>query len=810
MEKPIINIQNLSFPNQQASDEEKKTEAYGLSVGRAIESEWFRQTGGSCRFYNQHSDFHNTRLYARGEQSIQQYKNLLAVNGDMSHLNLDWSIIPIMPKFVDVLVNGMNDRLYKIKVESQDVMSAEKKNIFQDMVEVDMNAKDFLAQTKEQFGVDINSVPQDDIPETEEELSLYMQLKYKPSIEIAEETAIDSILSGSNYSDHIKPKINYDLAVLGIGGAKHSFNTKSGAIVEYVDPASCVWSYTEMDDFHDCFYFGEVKQVHYTELRKINPNLTDDQLNEAKRIGAAWINHFPAYNNINDSAFNNEVVNILYFNYKTESRHVYKKKNLENGGSKVIRKDGKFNPPKEDAELFQRVDNVIDVWYDGALILGSNIIVKWELLKNMVRPKAASQKVVANYVFNAPRMYKGIIESSTKRMIPFANQLQLTGLKMQQVKSRIVPDGVFIDADGLNEVDLGTGAAYGPEEALKLYFQTGSVIGRSQTVDGEFNNARIPIQELTSNSGQSKMNALINDYQYNLNMIRDCIGINEARDGSTPNPDALVGVQKMAALSSNTATNHILRAGLRISKDLAYGLSLRISDILEYSDFKEEFAMQIGKYNVAILNDIKDLYLYSFGMFIELEPDEEQKAQLEANIQMALSQGQIDLEDAIDLRHIKNLKLANELLKLKRKKKAKALQESEQQKAQYQMQTNMQSQQAAAEAKAAEMQSQAQTKIAVIQAQSQADIDKMNAEVEAKKVLMELEFSYQMQLKGVDDQKLMQRDDKKEEAKNKRVDQEASRQSKLIDQRKNNTAPIDFESNEDSLDSFDLSSFNPR
>jgi hypothetical protein len=306
------------------------------------------------------------------------------------------------------------------------------------------------------------------------------------------------------------------------------------------------------------------------------------------------------------------------------------------------------------------------------------------------------------------------------------------------------------------------------------------------------------------------MNALIGDYQYNLNMIRDCIGINEARDGSTPNPDALVGVQKMAALSSNTATNHILRAGLRISKDLAYGLSLRISDILEYSDFKEEFAMQIGKYNVAILNDIKDLYLYSFGMFIELEPDEEQKAQLEANIQMALSQGQIDLEDAIDLRHIKNLKLANELLKLKRKKKAKALQESEQQKAQYQMQTNMQSQQAAAEAKAAEMQAMSQTKIAVIQAQSQADIAKMAAEVEAKKVLMELEFSYQMQLKGIDDQKLMQRDDKKEEAKNKRVDQEASRQSKLIDQRKNNTAPIDFESNEDSLDSFDLSSFNPR
>lgn len=810
MEKPIIDIKNLSFPNQFATDEEKKTPAYGLKVGRAIESEWFRQTGGGCKFYNQYGDFHNTRLYARGEQSIQQYKNLLAVNGDMSHLNLDWSIIKVIPKFVDVLTNGMNDRLYKIKVESQDIMSAEKKNLFQDMVEVDMASKDFMAQTKEQFGVDINSIPHDEIPETDEELELYMQLKYKPSIEIAEETAIDSILEGSNYKDYIKPKVNYDLVTIGIGAVKHSFNTSVGAIVEYVDPADCVWSQTKAGDFNDCFYFGEVKQVHYTELRKINPNLTDTELLEAKQYGSAWINHFPAYNNVNDSAFNDEIVNILYFNYKTESKHVYKKKKLANGGSKILRKEGNFNPSKEDADLFERVDNVIDVWYDGAIVLGSNIVLKWELLKNMVRPKAASQRVLPSYVFNAPQMYRGVIESSTKRMIPIGDQLQLTAIKMQQVKSRIVPDGVFIDADGLNEVDLGTGAAYGPEEALKLYFQTGSVIGRSQTTDGEYNNAKIPIQELTSNSGQSKMSALWGDYQNLLNMLRDCVGVNEIRDGSTPNPDALVGVQKLAALSSNTATNHILKAGLKISKDLAVGLSLRISDILEHSDFKEEFAMQIGKFNVAILEDIKELYLYSFGMFIELEPDEEQKAQLEANIQMALSRDQIDLEDAIDLRHIRNLKLANELLKLKRKNKAKKAEQAEQMKAQYQMQANMQSQQAAAESKQAELQAQSQTKIAVIQAQSQADIAKMAAEVEAKKELMAIEFEYQMQLKGTDDQKLIERDNKKEEAKDKRVDKEATAQSKLIDQRKNNTAPIDFESSNDSLDSFDLSEFTPR
>ena len=288
----------------------------------------------------------------------------------------------------------------------------------------------------------------------------------------------------------------------------------------------------------------------------------------------------------------------------------------------------------------------------------------------MVRPKSASQHAIPNYIAVAPRMYKGVIESLVRRMIPLADQIQITHLKLQQVMSRIVPDGVFIDADGLNEVDLGTGNAYNPEDALRLYFQTGSVVGRSYTQDGEFNNARVPIQQLNSNSGQSKISALINNYNHYLNMIRDITGLNEARDGSTPDPNALVGVQKLAALNSNVATRHILDGSLYVARALAEALSYRISDILEYSDFTEEFTNQIGRYNVSILNQIKDLYIYDFGIFIEMSPDEEEKAQLEANIQMALSKNDINLEDAIDIREIKNLKLANQLLKLKRQKKS--------------------------------------------------------------------------------------------------------------------------------------------
>jgi hypothetical protein len=807
--KPSVIIYPGQFPNALVSDEEKQTIEYGLRVGKAIEGEWFKRKNNTCRFYDQWGEYHRLRLYARGEQPVQKYKDELAINGDMSMLNLDWTPIPIIPKFVDIVVNGMNDRLFKIKAEAQDVMSAEKKSLFQDMIEADMVAKDFLELTKEEYGIDAYNVNPEELPENDEELSLYMQMKYKPSIEIAEEIAIDTVLKMNDYLE-LKRLFDYDMTTLGIGVMRHTFLINDGVKIDYVDPANWIHSYTEKPDFSDCYYFGEVKQVHYTELLKINPNLTKEELEEIKNASSAWYDYFPIIRQYQDDAFLNEVVTLLYFNYKTDMRFVWKKKLLENGGERVIRKDGNFNPPVEEGMMFERVEAVRDAWYEGILVGGTNILVKWELMKNMVRPKSATQKALPNYVAYAPRMYKGNIESLVRRMIPFADQIQLTHLKLQQVMARVVPDGVFIDADGINEVDLGTGAAYNPEDALKLYFQTGSVIGRSYTQDGEFNNGRVPIQELSSNSGQSKMAALINVYNYNLNMIRDVTGINEARDASTPSPDALVGVQKLAALNSNTATRHILTAGLNVTKRMAECISIRIADILEYADFAEDFAMQIGKYNVAILEDIKDLYLHNFGIFIELAPDEEEKQRLEANIQIALQQQTIDLEDAIDIRMVSNIKLANELLKMKRKRRMEQQQKQKEMEFRMQMQSNIQSQQAAAESKAQLVQMEAQAKIQLRQAEMQFAVQQLQAEADLKRQLMDQEFQYNMQLKGMEAEQLKKREEDKEKAKDKRIDIQASRQSELINQRKNNLPPMDFESNEDSLDGFDLDSFEPR
>lgn len=806
-----IDINKAAFPDQFVSDKEKKTYEFGLQVGQAIQYEWFRKDGYNCRFYNQWAEFHRLRLYARGEQSIAKYKDELSVDGDLSYLNLDWTPVPIIPKFVDIVVNGMSDRLFDVKCVAMDAMSAEKRNSFQRDVEKNVQAKDLFLQIEKDFEVPMFTQGPKNLPESDTEMELYMQLNYKPGIEIANEIAINTMLKENHYED-VRKRVDRDITTLGLGICKHTFQQGDGIRVEYVDPANVVYSYTEDPYFNDVFYWGELKTVPIGELVKIDPEITNEDMEEISKYSQAWYDYYNVAAMYENSMFSRDTCTLLYFNYKTTNTFVYKKKQIAEGTFKTVQKDDQFNPPQEmmDEGKFERVEKKIDVWYEGVMVMGTNIILKWDMMENMVRPNSANQYAWPNYVACAPKLYKGTHESLVRRMIPFADLIQMTHLKIQQVVSKVVPDGVFIDADGLSEVDLGTGAAYNPEDALRLYFQTGSVVGRSYTQDGEFNNARQPISQLTSNSGQSKMQMLIGNYNHYLNMLRQVTGLNEARDASTPDPSSLVGVQKLAALNSNVATRHILKASLFITQRLAECLSIRTADVLEYADFKDEFAMQIGKYNLGILEEIKNLYLYDFGIFIEMAPDEEQKQQLEANIQMALQQGGIDLEDAIDIRTINNLKLANQLLKVKRKQSAAEKQQQEQQKQAMQGQQQQQLQQQAAQSKMQQIQQELQAKIQIKQAEIAFEIEKQKNEADLKRRLMDVEFNYNMQLRGMEQGQIDMREEKKEQAKSDRISMGNTQQSKMIEQRKRNLPAQNFESNEDSLDGFDLAEFDPR
>lgn len=792
-----------SFPDPSATDKEKETEEFGLKVGQAIQYEWFNRDGGNCRYYDRQSNFHNLRLYARGEQPIDKYKQGMAINGDTSSLNLNWQPPAVIPKFVDIIVNGMSSRLFTPKAIAEDATSAEKRNSYQEVIEKDMMARQILEQAKNEFGVDVFNVDQEALPENDQELQLHMQIEYKPSIEIAEELAISTVMEMNNFHEK-KDAFNYDVTTLGIGIMKHWYSYNEGIKIENVDPEEVVHSYSEKSDMSDVFYFGEVKTIPITELKKIKEDITEEEIKEILSVNSSWNSEYSGMNK--NGVFDKNTINVLYFNYKTDKKFIYKKKKLSSGLERVIRRDESFNP-EEESELFEKLEKRIDVWYDGVMILGSNKILKWELMKNMVRPESEFQRTIPNYIVSAPRIYKGSIDSTVKRMIKYADLIALTDLKIQQVQQKMVPDGIFLDLDAVNEVDLGNGSVYGAQGALDLYFATGSVVGRSYTGEGEYNNAKQPITQLNNSSGQSKLITLTSQYDHWLNMLRDVTGVNEARDASNPDPNSLVGLQKMAALNSNTATKHILDAGLSMTKRIAEAVSLRVSDVLEYAEDKEEFANQIGRYNVSVLDDIKHLYLSSFGIFIEVSPDEEEKQLIEQNIQQALSKNAIDLEDAIDIRNCKNLKLGNELLKFKRRKKTERDQKIKMAEIKAQSDANLASQQAAAESKMAADQAMLQGKMALVNAESEAAIKKLNFEVESKKTLMELEFNYNMQLKGVETEGLTKRDEMKEDRKDNRIDKQSTQQAILTQQRKNNTPPVNFESNEDTMDGIGLESF---
>jgi len=792
-----------SFPNQVVSDEVKASYDYGLQVSRAIEQEWFNQgRGNGNRYLNNWNSFHSLRLYARGEQSIQKYKDELSINGDLSYLNLDWKPIPVISKFVDIVVNGMSNKSYDINAFAQDPFSVKSRTDYAAAVEQDMLTKEALLNIKQNLGMDFSKTGDlETLPENREELDVHLQMTPKQNVEIAEEEVINNVLAFNKY-DQIKKRLAHDLTTIGIGAVKTSFNKAEGIVTDYVDPANMIYSYTEDPNFEDIYYVGEVKSISLAELKKQFPNLSPAELEKIQDMpgNSQYVTNWGNYDE--------NTIQVLYFEYKTYSDQVFKIKKTDQGLEKTLEKPDTFNPPANDN--FERISRTIEVLYTGAKVLGTNIMLEWKLAENMTRPTADTTKVMMNYCISAPRMYKGRIESIVSKITSFADMIQITHLKLQQVMSRIVPDGVFLDMDGLAEVDLGNGTTYNPAEALNMYFQTGSVVGRSLTQDGELNRGKIPVQELSSSSGQGKIQSLIGTYQYYLQMIRDVTGLNEARDGSAPAKDSLVGLQKMAANASNIATKHVLDSLLYLTVRTCENISLKVADVIENPLTENALTNAISTFNTKTLEELMNLQLHDFGIYLELEPEDEEKALLEQNIQVALQTQAIALSDAIDIRQIKNIKLANQFLKLRQTQKIKREQEQQQANIQAQAQANAEASEKAAMAEVQKQQALTQEKVSIEQAKSQFEIQRMQTEAQIKRELMAEEFNFNMQLAQVRANAEGSKEKEIEDRKDKRIKMQGSQQSELIQQRQTEGLPKNFESSgNDVLGGFGIEEFGP-
>ena len=794
----IYTNSNSAFPSQVVPDAEKASWEYGSQVASAIETEWFNQgrTNGN-RYLTSWNNYHHLRLYARGEQPVQKYKDELSINGDLSYLNLDWKPVPILSKFVDIIVNGISQKEYDIKAFSQDPESVKQRTDYATGILQDMYAQSQIEKAQKTLGIDLkrSNMPTVDLPKTKEELELHMQLSYKQSIELAEEEAISTVLD-TNKWELTKRRLNEDLVICGIACAKTAFNKANGINVEYVDPAYMVYSYTEDPNFQDIYYVGEVKSITIPELKKEFPNISNQELQRIQEMPGNR-QYITGWGN-----YDANTVQIMYFEYKTYMNQVFKLKRTDNGLEKIIQKTDDFNPPPSDD--FNKVSRSIEVLYSGAKVLGTDTMLKWELAENMTRPLADTTKVEMNYTICAPRMYKGRIESIVSKTTGFADMIQLTHLKMQQVLARMVPDGVFLDMDGLAEVDLGNGTNYNPAEALNMYFQTGSIVGRSLTQDGDPNRGKVPIQELQTSASGAKLQTLIQTYQYYLQMIRDVTGLNEARDGSMPDKDALVGLQKMAAHQSNIATKHINQGSLYLALRICENISLKINDALNYPLTANSLMESISVFNAHTLREVANLNLHDFGIFLELEPDQEEKAKLEENIQIALQGGGIDLEDAIDIRQIKNLKLANQLLKQKRKKKFERDQAAQQANIQAQAAAQAETAEKTAMAEVQKQQALTESQVQIEQAKSQFEIQRMQAEQQIKIQVMAHEYEHKKQLAQIESQVVTVKEQEIENRKDKRIKLQGTQQSQLLNQRQNDGAPIDFQGSSSVIEEFGL------
>jgi len=303
---------NSAFPSQVVSDAEKASIEYGSQVAMAIEYEWFKtgRTNGN-RYLTNWNQFHQLRLYARGEQSIQKYKDELSINGDLSYLNLDWKPVPILSKFVDIVVNGISAKTYDIKAYAQDPSSVKKRTEYAAKIQEDMLAREYLDSLKQSLGINLyQSKNPDVLPETPEELELHMQLSYKQSIEIAEEEAISSVMDHNKY-DLTKRRLNMDLTVCGIAACKTNFNTAEGITVDYVDPAYMVYSYTEDPNFEDIYYVGEIKSITIPELKKEFPDISNEELERIQKMPGNR-NYITGW-----GGYDENTVQVMYFDYKT-------------------------------------------------------------------------------------------------------------------------------------------------------------------------------------------------------------------------------------------------------------------------------------------------------------------------------------------------------------------------------------------------------------------------------------------------------------------------------------------------------------
>jgi hypothetical protein len=741
------------FPNVLASESEKGTKKYGLAFFRSMYREWAGEDGGLLD--QRTTRFETARKFAGGYQDPDQYRDLIAVSGDMSYMNLDWSIVPIIPKFVDLVVNSITNYEYSIKARAIDPVAQDQKKKKEMELKTKLVSKNFLLNLQEMSGVPMIG-ENEFLPESEDEIELYMELGYKQAAEIAIEQGLALAMDINDWNELAK-RVVRDLVVLGTGAVKTEVDHR-GVIIRYVDPMYLVTSYVQNPDYKDASWAGEIRRVTISSLKAE----AGAQLDETayQRIAERFIGKYDNPRSFSlEPILSQEAVSYEYDTFLVdvmEGQFIVpnelkaEKKYNQYGNYTVHRKKDTYNPPKKSKFEREMKTTTYECKYSGKWIIGTEYIYDYGKAKNQIRAKSSLHKTKLDFIIYSPNLNRKTNQSLCERMIPFGNQIQLIHLKLQHAIAKARPKGMAIEVGGIENVQNGKGGTFKPLEVLDIYDQTGTYFFRYIDDSGQPNQAR-PITELEGGVG-SVINEFLLEYDHNLRMLRDVTGINEAREGSMPDKDSVVGVAKMNLIASNMATKGINDAYLSIYRRTAESAILMIQDLVYYDKPYKGYIRSLGEHTMNVINVTKDVSLHEFGLIIEAAPDEAERQTLELDMRSAIDQKELRPEDAAMIRAIKNTKLATQYMLQKRKEYMREQMQMAQANAKANAEQQAMSAQAAAEAEVQKAQMLSELKKQEEQHAAQIKAELMKREHEFKMQQIALEKGIEMQAKQAEEQ----------------------------------------------------------
>lgn len=787
------NKRKSSFPDPLASTEIKKSKSYGIQYAKAIESQWGKITSATSLYGKRNVVFERSRDYANGTQDTNIYKKLLRSlnpnDGDGSLMNLDYTPVPVLPKFVRVVVNKILSRNPYPNLEAVDPLSSSEKNNKKRRVEIQVEAKKQLQQLKENTGMVIGDDP-DKLPDSLEEAEILLGTNVKTDAEIAAQIGTNMTLSWNDFNDNILRRCVNDLVSLGMAVVKRSNDPNEGIKTEYVDPARFIHSYTEDPGFNDMIYAGHIKSISIQELKRLAGHELEEE--DFKKIAAAVKNkegndpnafNVHSYNNRlmkQEYGYDEYMVDVLDFEFMSVDCIYFEEKENRFGNTNFFMKG--FEYEEKQGSVFERKPYKMEVStvYGGSYIMdGCDIVFNYGMVRNVPKNIHDISKSRLSYSVTATNMRNMMPKSMVDSCTGFADMLQLTHLKIQQAIAKAKPDGLIIDIEGLENVQLGKGGELQPLDLHDIYEQTGVFYYRSKNPEGGFQNP--PVREI-GNSIRN-INELIGLYNHYLRMIRDTTGINEMMDASTPKGDTLVGVQQNAIAAGNNAIYDITNASMILYKKVCEDIVKCIQILPVESVLYRIYENAIGKENMSVLSSFKELPMYNFGVQVVKEMEDQDRAYLEQNIQMSLQQKELDIEDAIAIRNMKDVNQAERLLVVRRKKRMAKQQEMAMQNSQMQAQSAQQAAQAASQAKMQEMQMEAQLEAQQLQLKSQLEAQLEQVKHQFRKEIELIKAQATLGFRTEEQEFKEKLEVLKEDRKDDRVKKQASEQSKLLSQR---------------------------